>query len=111
MAQLTGYLCDVCEKFSIDRNGWLKVSSTADKDAKGFDICSNSCLIKLGQRRKTEMGETQNRIRNSKGRTPSHVIDEAVEYSLDHTVQETATKFNVPTSTVHQWRHSRGVTE
>lgn len=56
MTQITGYECDVCKKFSTNRDRWMKLQPYADQDNKGFDICSNTCLVKLARIRKTEMG-------------------------------------------------------
>ena len=108
MAQLTGYLCDVCEKFSVDRQGWLKVQTAADRDAKGFDICSNTCLIKLGQRRRAEMNEKPTRQRHF---VTGEFKNEVMKYYTDHTAGETADKFGISTNMVYKYATDLGISK
>lgn len=52
MAQLTGYVCDICSTFSLTRDGWLKVSTfTENRTDAGIDVCSNRCLSALAKER------------------------------------------------------------
>lgn len=56
MAQMTGYVCDICSTFTTNRDRWLKVSSFTDNRVTdtGWDICSNKCLVNLGRTRLSE---------------------------------------------------------
>lgn len=61
MAQITGYICDVCGVFATNRDRWMKVVPYADNRhaEAGFDVCSNKCLVSLAKRRMEELGETE----------------------------------------------------
>lgn len=56
MTAVNGCKCDECGKISEDIDQWMKLIPRADKDGKGFDICSNTCLIRKARKRKQEMG-------------------------------------------------------
>jgi hypothetical protein len=104
MAQITGYVCDICHQFSLNRDSWLKVSSYADKDAAHIDVCGNKCLSKLAKERAEAAGETLSKQRERRIHSVDHKV-EVVESALEHGVGVTAKKFDLSASLIRRWIH------
>lgn len=49
MTAITGYKCDICGSFGLERKGWMKleIHETRPNDPGFQDICSNRCLANL----------------------------------------------------------------
>lgn len=97
MGQVTGYICDVCDRFAVQRDEWLKISSYADKDAAHIDVCSADCLVRLGQ----ERGGNVNKPKRN------HASDERILAVLAEaeatTPRQAANKFGLSEGTVYRW--------
>jgi Transposase len=111
MAQMTGYVCDVCSIFSLSRDKWLKLTSFTDNRVSdtGFDICSNKCLVKIARTRLSENagangipGERSTRPRREHSTEFKADVVAMVE-SGEYTAHAAARKFNLSPSLVRNW--------
>lgn len=105
MAQITGYVCDVCETFSLKRDGWLKVTPYVQGDnpgSGGIDVCSNRCLIRLGKERDGQEPKPPRQPRP--GRYSEELRLEILAYADDTSIPTAAAKYNLPPSTIYRWK-------
>ena len=111
MAQATGYICDVCEAFTVRKpTDWFVLST--ENGAGKLDICTNRCLLNLARDRvKAERSPDGN------GGTPSkpvfsakdmHLTEEQklaiVEEAMETSVKKTAEAHNLPWQAVARWK-------
>lgn len=116
MSQIVGHLCDVCERFSVTRDGWLKVSSYADKNNAGIDVCGNDCLISLGkQRKQSGLGDLIPDVTSAPAKKKRRsgysedVILEVLAYAQKHSVTHAQERFGIPYSTIYNWSNKYGI--
>lgn len=100
MADVTGKICDVCDRFAVTKEGWMKLQPLADKDAKGFDICSNRCLLKLAKERAKESGES---VPRGPGTFTDQFKMQVVEHAMATTPTQAAVQHGVDVRNVRRW--------
>lgn len=103
MATVSGKVCDQCEKFGTDLEGWLRLIPENGKDIgptreSGFDLCSDKCLLKLAKARN---GQSE----GQRGKRPSEQFKrEVVRYSNNASMSATAQHFGISYHSVERWR-------
>lgn len=107
MAQITGYLCDICEGFSLNRDGWVKVVPYTDGTTAAannqIDVCSANCLVRLG----IDRGGSRAKV-PAKTRRPWSDDErrEIVAFANANSVKAAVEKYSVDQSLIHRWRHA-----
>lgn len=99
MAQVTGYVCDVCKNYTEDKSRWLHLTANASAPGdKGWDICSNKCLVNLARERMEASGEASGR----KSFTDEQKL-EVVLYAEEHGYKAAGERFGIHPVTVGTW--------
>lgn len=105
MAQVTGIVCDVCERFSVQKDGWMRLSVLAGESG-GIDVCSNNCLLKLARQRRDESDDKRDHVKrqSTSGKFSDEQKYEIVQVALDTSVHQAAEKYGVPWQAVARWK-------
>lgn len=111
MAQMSGYICDVCEKFTLKMDAWMQLSGGPNTSGK-IDICSNKCLVKIARQRleaeKDLNGEPKKvRAPQLSARSKAFSDDQKlaiVQEALENGVKVTAEFHDLPWQTVARWK-------
>lgn len=104
MAQVTGFVCDICKTYTEDKSTWLRLNTNATTPGErgsGWDICSNRCLIKLGRDRAQADGPPKS-VRTRRSYEPEF-RREVGEHALNTSPREAAEKYDVDIKNVYRW--------
>ena len=111
MAQMTGYVCDVCEKFALKKENWIALTGGPNTQGS-IDICSNRCLVKIARLRldaEKEMQATDptNGNKAPYNRNTKFTDDQKLEIvaeAMEHGVKATAEAHGLHWQAVARWK-------
>ena len=111
MAQMTGYVCDVCERFALKKENWIALTGGPNTQGS-IDICSNKCLVKIARLRlesEKDLNGEVSPVRPRKLTSTSKAFNDdqklaIVEEALENGVKATAEFHGLPWQAVARWK-------